>query len=133
MHEKLSSGLWIAEGFNPAVGPQPQPINPELWRSLRFEPYEQAAVGSGYKFVNLLISSGRPSTVSQVPGAVLRQLVSWIKEQVADGRGPLRKADLLKEAREAIPDFKITPHMLQRGLDQTQVPEGFLFKGRPGG
>lgn len=54
--QKLLAGAWTAEGFDANVSASPQPIIPELWRSLEFYIQDAGAVGAGFKFVNLLIS-----------------------------------------------------------------------------
>jgi hypothetical protein len=40
VHDRLCSGDWIGEGFDPTQGPELLLIPQQLWRSLEFDPYE---------------------------------------------------------------------------------------------
>jgi hypothetical protein len=60
VHERLCSGEWIGEGFDPAHGPELRMIPQHLWRSLEFAPYDEEASGAGFRFVSLVMSS-RPN------------------------------------------------------------------------
>jgi hypothetical protein len=66
-HQRLRSGEWIGEGFNPAQGPNLQPIPKELWSFLEFDHYEDEVSGAGYKFVGLQLSASQGSGLDAVP------------------------------------------------------------------
>ncbi|UZK64643.1 hypothetical protein [Sphingomonas sp. M1-B02] len=84
---KLLAGEWAAEGFAPESGAHPISIDSNLWRSLEFDIFEQAAVGSGFKFSNLLLSAKSaliPSLASQdpVPLSQVLDLVATSEERI---------------------------------------------------
>lgn len=57
--QRLRSGDWMAEGFDPAKGPELRPIPQQLWQVLEFSPYDDEVSGRGFKFVSIVISNAQ--------------------------------------------------------------------------
>jgi hypothetical protein len=131
----LLSGAWRAEGFRVDHGGQPLPIDAHLWRLLEFDIMKEAAVGAGFEFVNLLISSDEPDreTVSHLQTASTRtRLRRWLEDLAASAPGSMTRDDVYAAAcREFAPEA-ISRNMMATVWKQAELPEGFRHRGRPG-
>lgn len=133
---RLVSGEWAGHGFANGSA-EPKMIPPVLWPNLkcdfsRDEAY--SAGGSALHFYHVTIRrvrTGQGERSGKVPGALRRCVTSWIRSQVAAGRGPLRTSQLLEDVRGTYPEENITRNLLEGAIKDARVPEGFLFKGRP--
>jgi len=132
--EKLQSGEWIAEGISPSFGPVSVRINTNLWDYLRIVDRAEEAEGSGFRFILLTITEAIPSKgpISHAAQPSLRrQLANWIRGQAESGHGPVRKADLLKEASLAFGGLTITKNLFANAWREADLPTQFVFRGRP--
>jgi hypothetical protein len=133
VQDRLSSGEWTCEAFDPKLGPELRLIPEQLWRSLQFVPYEDAVSGAGFKFVNLLFSSRAKSAraPSSTPGTIRRRLTEWLRKIAEDQRDPVRRADLLNEAKSALGENHISQNMLDECLRANELGDALLVRGRP--
>jgi hypothetical protein len=131
---KLLSRIWTAEGFRVESGGQAIPIDAHLWRSLEFDIAQQAAVGAGFVFVNLLITSNEAGceVVSQAKVASTRtRLLRWLEDLARSATGPMTQDEVYAAAVLEFGATVVSRNMLSTVWTQAVVPAGFRHKGRP--
>jgi hypothetical protein len=132
--EKLQSGAWLAEGISRSYGPTLVEIDTALWEYMDIEHRLEAAKGAGFHFIALTVTEAQPKRVvpSQTEQPRLRrQLADWIRVQVLSSKEPIRRADLLKEARLAFEGRNITENMYRNARQDAELPRRSVFRGRP--
>jgi hypothetical protein len=135
VRDKLLAGAWRAEGFRVEHGGQPLAIDSHLWRLLELDIMKEAAVGAGFEFVNLLISSEEPdrATVNHLKAAAIRmRLRRWLEDLAASGSGPMTREEVYAAACSEFAPETINRHMMATVWKQAELPERFRHKGRPG-
>jgi hypothetical protein len=132
--QKLQDGEWVAEGISPSFGPQPVQIDTNLWDYLQIIDRAEQAEGAGFHFIALTVTEVRcpriTAPLAEQP-RLRRQLADWIKAQASSGRGPVKKADLLEEARRAFEGKIITQNMFRDARRDADLPASFVVQGRP--
>ena len=134
VRDQLLAGHWRAEGFTPAAGPHPLPIDPKLWRLIDFDRFENSASGGGFVFVNLLISHNRlDAPVSHATKAAARaDLRRWIEQLARQQPRPMTMKQARDLARSAFSDLKISDNLFKQAWSDAEKPARFIQKGRPG-
>lgn len=134
VRQKLISGEWIADGFNPEFGARPVQIMPRLWRVLEFTLGEDRAEGGGYSFINLCFSEARPSdvSVSHSNRPHLRgELIRWIEAQAQAAPEPMTAREVFDAARRAFNGTTISKTLFGEAWRAANKPEHFRQRGRP--
>jgi hypothetical protein len=133
VRDKLREGHWRAEGYTPAAGPHPLPLDPKLWRLIDFDRFENRASGGGFSFVNLLISHNRlDAPVSHATKAAARaDLRRWIEQLARQQPGPMTMKQARDLARSAFGELKISDNLFKQAWSQAEKPAGFVQSGRP--
>jgi hypothetical protein len=132
--EKLRAGDWVAAGISVATGPSPVPIDTDLWYYLQLKDYVEEAEGAGFHFIALTVTevhAPRQLEPLCAQPQLRRQLTQWIERQLFSREGPIRKADLLKQARAEFEGRTITNNMFATSWTQASFPESKKFSGRP--
>jgi hypothetical protein len=131
---RLLSSEWVAEGFTRG-SPQRVRIPPETWPELRCDFDKEEAYSApelDLQFYKVLVD---PSPASQnsddPPGTSRRALNDWLRGIAKVERSPVRKTDLLDEAKIALEDQTIAFHLLETCLRETGLGPVLLFRGRP--
>jgi hypothetical protein len=72
VRDRLRSGEWLCEGFDPTQGSELRSIPSQLWRSLEFDPHADEVSGAGFRFVNLLMSASMQAVEApaEIPGSI---------------------------------------------------------------
>jgi hypothetical protein len=133
---RLIAGEWLGRGLR-AGTIDISPIPSILWSTLRCD-FPKGEVwevrGSNLRFYHTTIEETgsvpgeRPWST---PGSLRRRLTAWIQEQANAGRAPVRKEDLLKEARAFFAPEGISRNMFMETYKAAQVPASFRIVGRP--
>ncbi len=133
VREKLLAGEWRAEGYAPAAGPHPLPLDPKLWRLIDFDRFQNSASGGGFYFVNLLISHNRLNApVSHATKAAARaDLKCWIEQLARQQPGPMTMNQARDLARAAFGDLKFSDNLFKQAWLQAEKPAAFVQNGRP--
>jgi hypothetical protein len=133
MRTKLSSGEWVADGFNPQLGVRPVQIDPRLWGVLEFVLGEDVVEGHGYKFSNLFFSAARDGQLAshaQLPH-LRTELTRWIEAQAQSATGPMTAKQVLEAARRAFSGTTISNNLFGQAWRAAAKPEHFRQRGRP--
>ena len=132
--QKLRAGEWIAEGISHQYGPKLVQIETSLWEYLQIENRLEEASGAGFHFLALTlteISEPRSTTPLAEQPRLRRQLTNWIQTEIAKSSGPVRKADVEREARRAFEGVVISPNMFREAWRDADVPHHSKHRGRP--
>jgi hypothetical protein len=102
---------------------------------LELDIMKEAAVGAGFEFVNLLISTDEPDreTLSHLEITSIRtRLRRWLEDLAAAAVRPMTRDEVHAAARREFAPVAISRNMMTTVWKQAEMPKGFRPKGRPG-
>jgi hypothetical protein len=130
---KLLSGAWTAEGFIPGELQRTE-IPPEIWPELQCDFSQDTAFSDpdlGLRFLRVVVDLRPPTTPSSTAGATRRALTEWLRKIAEEQRPPVRRGELLEEARTVFSDRRITSNLLDECIRATGLGSALLHRGRP--
>jgi hypothetical protein len=130
---RLLSGEWIAEGFTKG-SLQRTRITSEIWPELRCD----FSRGEAYSepelelhFYRVVIDTSPVAQPRPTPGTSRRRLNEWLRKIATEERDPVRRMDLLDEAKIALGDNTVTLNMLDESLRANELGDVLIIRGRP--